>query len=176
MEIGPGGDVSVYDGPAVYTTEGATPFPRTAPGRQPAPPRATAGARVAIDHAASTAQLSPELVEAVAWQESRLQHGAVSRAGALGEMQLMPSTAVALGVDARDSRQNFDGGAAYLHLLMQRYDGDLQLALAAYDAGPGAVARFHGVPPFKETQAYVAAIMERLSREATALPPVGSGR
>jgi soluble lytic murein transglycosylase-like protein len=91
-------------------------------------------------------------------------------------MQLMPSTAAALGVDARDSRQNFDGGAAYLRLLMQRYDGDIQLALAAYDAGPGAVDRFHGVPPFKETRAYVAAIMERLSREATALPPEGSGR
>ena len=119
--------------------------------------------------AAAFASLSPDLVEAVAWRESRGRHGLTSRRGAVGEMQLMPGTARALRVDAADARQNYRGGAAYLGLLLKRYDGDLERALAAYNAGPGAVDRHHGVPPYRETQAYVAAVMDRLSRRAEAL-------
>ncbi len=175
LEIGESGEVKVYDGPAVFTADGATPVARAAPDPRPADhtPQAV---REAIDSAASAAALSPALIEAVAWQESRLRHGAVSRAGALGEMQLMPATALALRVDPLDSRQNITGGAAYLRWLIQRYDGDLQLALAAYDAGPKAVDRYRGVPPFKETRAYVAAVLARLGREAVVMGPESYGR
>jgi hypothetical protein len=175
LEIGEGGEVSVYNGPAVFTADGATPFARPAP-RPQATDKAPQGVREAIHQAATATALSPALIEAVAWQESRFRHGAVSRAGALGEMQLMPGTALALGVDPLDSRQNFGGGAAYLRWLIQRYDGDLELALAAYDAGPKAVDHYRGMPPFKETRAYVAAILARLGREAAAMSPEGYER
>ena len=80
----------------------------------------------------------------------------------------MPGTARTLGVDPRDSRQNYAGGATYLAQLLKRYNGDVILALAAYNAGPGAVDRYGGVPPYKETQAYVAAILDRMSHRAEA--------
>jgi len=92
--------------------------------------------------------------------------GVVSSAGAIGEMQLTPATARALGVNPYDTRQNLDGGAAYLRVLMQHYDGDLIRSLAAYNAGPQAVDRYGGVPPYKETQAYVADILALLSDQA----------
>jgi len=102
--------------------------------------------------------------------------GIVSPAGAIGEMQLMPATARALGVDPLDSRQNFNGGAVYLRSLMQHYNGDLIRSLAAYNAGPGAVDRYGGVPPYKETQAYVADIMARLSQQISIGATPQSGR
>jgi soluble lytic murein transglycosylase-like protein len=92
----------------------------------------------------------------------------VSRASAVGEMQLLPGTARQLGVDPRISRQNVAGGAAYVRALLRRYDGDLIKTLAAYNAGPEAVDRYRGVPPFKETKAYVAAVLDRLSQESLA--------
>jgi soluble lytic murein transglycosylase-like protein len=121
-----------------------------------------------IARAADRAALSPALIKAVAERESGFRPNAVSRAGAIGEMQLMPRTARALGVDPNDPDQNVKGGAVYLSSLMRRYDGDLIRALAAYNAGPGAVDRYGGVPPFAETKAYVAAILQRLSRDALA--------
>ncbi|MBE7219261.1 MAG: lytic transglycosylase domain-containing protein [Caulobacteraceae bacterium] len=156
--------MTTFDRPSVFSREGATPIvpPASQGGRAAAALSPLAAA------AADAAALSPELVEAVAWQESRGRHGLVSRRGALGEMQLMPGTARALGVDARDAGQNYRGGAAYLAQLMRRYDGDLTRALAAYNAGPGAVDRHGGAPPYKETQAYVAAVLDRLSRRAEA--------
>jgi soluble lytic murein transglycosylase-like protein len=167
LEIGEDGGVKVYDRPAVFTDEGSTPIVTAAP-RAPRPARSSAEDHRVIGDAAQAARLSPALVEAVAWQESRMNPGLVSSAGAIGEMQLMPATARALGVDPRDSRQNYGGGAAYLRLLMNRYDGDLIRTLAAYNAGPRAVDRYDGLPPFRETQAYVAAILDRLSRQAAA--------
>lgn len=78
-------------------------------------------------------------------------------------MQLTPETAASLQVNERDPRGNIEGGVAYLASLLQRFSGDLSLALAAYNAGPEAVVRYHGVPPFAETQAYVSAILARLN-------------
>jgi soluble lytic murein transglycosylase-like protein len=107
--------------------------------------------------------LSPALLEALVWQESRWRHDAVSPAGARGLAQLMPETARYLGVDPDDPFANLEGGARYLREQLDRFDGDLEKALAAYNAGPGRVERAGGVPAIRETKIYVAAIMGRLS-------------
>ncbi len=107
--------------------------------------------------------LSPALLEALVWQESRWRENAVSPAGARGLAQLMPGTARDLGVNPDDPFANLEGGARYLRQQLDRFDGDLELALAAYNAGPARVARSGRVPNIRETQNYVAAIMGRLS-------------
>ena len=107
--------------------------------------------------------LSPSLIEAMVWQESRWNPNAVSPVGARGLAQLMPGTARELGVDPRDPFANLEGGARYLRAQLDRFDGDLEKALAAYNAGPGRVERAGGIPRIRETQQYVAAIMGRLS-------------
>jgi soluble lytic murein transglycosylase-like protein len=117
----------------------------------------------ALRDAARAAQLSPDLVAAVAWRESNFRSDRISRAGAEGEMQLMPATARDVGVDPAKPDENLRGGAAYLRRLLNHYQGDLTRALAAYNAGPGVVDRYGGAPPYKETEAYVDAIMNRLS-------------
>jgi soluble lytic murein transglycosylase-like protein len=112
--------------------------------------------RHAADHA-----ISPALVRAVIQAESAWNVRAVSVKGAQGLMQLMPATATDLGVsDPFDPEQNIKGGVKYLRLLLDRYDGNFELALAAYNAGPGAVDRYgRKVPPYRETQAYVRKIV-----------------
>ena len=118
--------------------------------------------------ASSAHELSPALVRAVITVESGGDPSAISSAGAMGLMQLMPGTASTYGVaDAFEPSQNVDGGCAYLHDLLARYRGDLTLALAAYNAGPGAVDKYHGVPPYAETQSYVRNVTA-LYREASA--------
>jgi soluble lytic murein transglycosylase-like protein len=118
--------------------------------------------------ARATAQrygLDPDLVLAVVAVESNFESGAVSKKGAQGLMQLMPATAGDLGVqDALDPATNLDGGARYLQALLRLYRGDLRKALAAYNAGPGAVARHGGVPPYRETQEYVRKVMRQYRR------------
>ena len=91
-------------------------------------------------------------------QESGWNQGAVSPKGAVGLAQLMPGTAARLGVDATDPQQNLEGGARYLAMMYKRF-GSWRLALAAYNAGPGAVEQYGGIPPFAETKGYVAAIL-----------------
>ncbi|MEO0463541.1 MAG: lytic transglycosylase domain-containing protein [Pseudomonadota bacterium] len=110
--------------------------------------------------------LSPSLLEALVWQESRWRENAVSPAGARGLAQLMPATARYLGVNPDDPMQNLEGGARYLREQLDRFDGDLEKALAAYNAGPGRVIRANGVPNIRETKQYVAAIMGRLSNHS----------
>jgi soluble lytic murein transglycosylase-like protein len=113
----------------------------------------------AIQDAARAHGVDPRLVAAVVRRESAWNAEAVSNAGACGLMQLMPETARYLGVrDVFDPRENIYGGTRYLRTLLDTFHGDLDLTLAAYNAGPGAVARHKGVPPYRETQAYVAAV------------------
>lgn len=120
----------------------------------------------AIDTLSRAHRLDPALAEAVAWTESRLHTSAVSPRGAVGIMQLMPGTAAGLGVNPHDGRGNIAGGITLIAALLRRYDNDLVLALAAYNAGTAAVDRYHGVPPFRETRAYVAAVLDRLASRA----------
>jgi soluble lytic murein transglycosylase-like protein len=115
--------------------------------------------------AGRAAGVDPSLVAAVAKTESNFDPDARSRTGATGIMQLMPATAQALGVaDPYDATQNVRGGALYLRELLDRFGGDVRLAVAAYNAGPGAVARFGGIPPFAETRAYVARVLDAYRR------------
>ena len=112
-----------------------------------------------IQEAAALHGVDADLVKAVIQTESRFNPRAQSGAGARGLMQLMPRTAKAVGIeDPFDPRQNIFGGVKYLSQMMERYDGNTALALAAYNAGPGNVRRHRGVPPFRETRGYVSKI------------------
>jgi soluble lytic murein transglycosylase-like protein len=117
-----------------------------------------------LAEAAQDAGLPPTLVLSVAKVESSFLSAAKSPKGAIGLMQLMPATAAALGVVPEDPRANAFGGAQYLRQLLIRYRGEARLALAAYNAGPAAVDRFHEVPPIEETQIYVDRVLREYDR------------
>ncbi|MBU6318963.1 MAG: lytic transglycosylase domain-containing protein [Alphaproteobacteria bacterium] len=116
-----------------------------------------------LETAGREAELSTRLLEAVSYVESRFNPGARSPKGAIGLMQLMPGTAQDLGVDPADPVQNASGGAQYLRRMLELFDDNVELALAAYNAGPEAVIRHGGVPPFRETQEYVSQVMSYLA-------------
>lgn len=113
-----------------------------------------------IKEAAARYQVDPRLVAAVAQTESGGNQEAVSPAGAVGVMQLMPETAAGLGVNPYDKRQNIEGGAKYLRQMMDTFGGDVQKAVAAYNAGPQAVKECNGIPPYRETQDYVNKVLD----------------
>lgn len=161
IEIAPDGAVSLLSG----HVQGIAARPSLPPLRQERPAPAIVGriAPEAIEQEARAQGLSPDLLKAVAWQESRGRVDAVSPKGAIGPMQLMPGTARMMGVNPHDPVDNVRGGALYLRRQLDRF-GSVPLALAAYNAGPGAVLRHGGVPPFRETQRYVAAILQRLGQ------------
>ena len=118
-------------------------------------------------------ELPSGLLGAVASQESGLYPCAVSKAGATGLMQLMPATAAQFGVgNPFDPWQSLQGGGQFLKQLLQKYDGDLKLALGAYNAGPSRVDFYGGIPPFTETQSYVESVMSRMKQITASGSPV----
>lgn len=118
-----------------------------------------------LAHAGAAHDVDADLLASVVRAESGGQVRAVSRTGARGLMQLMPATANTLGVkDAFRPDENIAGGTAYLDALLTRYHDNVTLALAAYNAGPGAVDKYHGVPPYHETRAYVARVIREFNR------------
>jgi soluble lytic murein transglycosylase-like protein len=130
----------------------------------------TADLPTLLTHAGQQHNIDVALLASVIHSESDFNTRAVSRVGARGLMQLMPSTASQLGVqNAFAADQNIAGGTAYLDALLTRYHDDLALALAAYNAGPAAVDKYHGIPPYRETRAYVARVMREFKRRREAM-------
>jgi soluble lytic murein transglycosylase-like protein len=168
LDIAPDGAVTTLRGPAVFLDPTGAPqsILPDMPAFRPAAEPSRASLADQVRSAADRNGLSAKVVEAVAWRESRLNPRALSPKGAVGVMQLMPATARAMGVDPRDSAANLEGGAAYLAQMLRTFNGDLTLALAAYNAGPEAVRQHAGVPPFPETKAFIDAILNRLANSA----------
>jgi soluble lytic murein transglycosylase-like protein len=117
--------------------------------------------------AAAAANISPTLLAALVWQESRWNPQAVSPKGAMGLAQLMPATARYLGVNPADPVANLHGGARYLRQLLDQFDGNVEKALAAYNAGPGRVRSAGGIPAIAETRNYVTSIVRRIASSST---------
>ncbi len=148
--------------------EAPLPPPPPAPVATPAPPPAPA--QDPLEAAARKAGLPPEFLKSVARIESAFRQDAISPKGAIGVMQLMPATARELGVNPHDKEQNLEGGARLLRDLLLKYQNEpdqVRRALAAYNAGPGAVARYNGTPPYAETQNYVNKVLAEYHRLRT---------
>ena len=116
--------------------------------------------------------VDPRFIHAVIWQESRYDQTARSHAGAQGLMQLMPATAKRFGCeDPDDAESNIEAGTKYLGWLLKRFDGNVELALAGYNAGEGAVDKYNGIPPYNETRNYVKIISQRYGKTYLAVQP-----
>jgi len=143
------------------------PPPAPAPAAAPVP-KATATPQELVTQAAQHAGLPPAIVHSVARAESNYRQDAVSPKGAIGIMQLMPQTAAELNADPHDAAQNADAGARYLRDLLEKYENDphqVSKAVAAYNAGPEAVDKYHGVPPYPETVQYVNRVLKQYEKE-----------
>jgi soluble lytic murein transglycosylase-like protein len=177
-----GGTVRLYQTGGGYTEMDASlvtafekevelPAPPAAPAPVAPPPAIAAvkkNSRELVDAAAANNGLPPKFVHSVVAAESAYKVDALSPKGAIGLMQLMPGTAQTYGADPHDPAQNVEAGAAYLRELLIKYNGDANKALAAYNAGPGAVDKYQGVPPYAETRTYVERVLRKYN---TPTPP-----
>jgi soluble lytic murein transglycosylase-like protein len=165
---------------AGFETDGEAPKPKSsiAPSESTAPLKITPtvpSPEEIVTAAAVRNGLPPEFVHSVVSAESAYRTNAVSRKGAIGLMQLMPATASEYGADPTDPRQNVEAGTRYLRDLLLKYqnsDRQVSRALAAYNAGPGAVDRHHGVPPYRETLAYVGRVLRKYEKQAASAKAV----
>ena len=179
MDIASDGTVSVRQGAGAATWEVVSPASDKVVDQNGAPivpawaytdaspPPVPAQYAAALTQAAAAANVSPRLLSALVWQESRWNQAAISPKGAIGLAQLMPATARDLGVNPADPAANLNGGARYLRQLLDQFDGDVERALAAYNAGPGRVRSSGGVPAIAETRNYVASIVRHISTLST---------
>lgn len=155
---------------ALALNTGTTAAPAAAPDGSAAPTTAPVPPEqidALVSQNASTWQVDPSLVKAIIANESGFNANATSKVGAQGLMQLMPATAQSVGVrDSYDPAQNVAGGTRYLKGLLDRFNGDVRLAVAAYNAGPGAVEKYGDVPPYPETQNYVQRVLQSHERYA----------
>lgn len=134
----------------------------------------TANVEELIEAFSNQYNVDSDFIKAIIKQESGFNTNATSKKGAMGLMQLMPSTAESMGVtDAYDPSQNIEGGVKYLRGLLDKFDNNKELALAAYNAGPTAVKKYGGIPPYKETQNYVDAIMSAYAQMKSIENPQG---
>jgi soluble lytic murein transglycosylase-like protein len=175
LEIAPDGTVFRRDGAGAATWEVADPAAATPVEEANVPElpgeavttvgRAEVPARYAamVEHAAGLAGISPAILSALVWKESRWNPSALSPKGAVGLTQLMPGTARELGVNPNDPFQNLIGGARYFRQVLESFDYDVEKALAAYNAGPNRVRKANGVPRIAETQLYVTSVINRAS-------------
>jgi soluble lytic murein transglycosylase-like protein len=153
-----------------YVPEAPAPPAVSAPAAPatPSPAVKPVGVAELVDNAARKYGLPPAFVRAVVAVESGYQANAVSPKGAIGLMQLMPATARELGADPKIVEQNVDAGTRYLRDLLLKYDNHAYHALAAYNAGPGAVDKYHGVPPYRETQNYILNVLRKWKPQPSA--------
>lgn len=167
LEVGSGGAAWIAGGPAAQSVVRSAALPIGEAASAPITLVDEAAGpdrwRGRVAQLAAKYDISPILLEALVWQESRWRPGAVSSAGARGLAQLMPGTARQMGVNPNDPHANLEGGARYLRMQLDAFGGDLEKALAAYNAGPGRVQAAGGIPRIRETQNYVASIMARLT-------------
>jgi len=169
----PGGASTVMDASAVVRFEAedyVAPAPAPAAPTAAAVPKAPVDPRALVTAAAHKTAIPEKLLHSLVAAESGYHANAVSPKGAIGLMQLMPATANAYGADAKDPVQNVEAGTAYLRDLLLKYNGDVNAALAAYNAGPGAVDKYHGVPPYAETQSYVGRVIRNYQNTPQATP------
>jgi soluble lytic murein transglycosylase-like protein len=164
------GDAPAFQAALSTALGGGTPNAAFSPLAQASPaPVAPAQIDALVGQNSATWQVDPSLVKAIIANESGFDANATSKVGAQGLMQLMPSTAQAVGVhDSYDPAQNVAGGTRYLKGLLDRFNGDVRLAVAAYNAGPGAVEKYGDVPPYAETQNYVQNVLGSYAKYRTA--------
>jgi soluble lytic murein transglycosylase-like protein len=160
IDIDVNGEAIIYSEPTVFVNDGGHVVPERALDSVYSSSRQLSSLTASVSSVERAYGLPPGLVDAVIYQESRGRMDAISSKGALGLMQLMPATAAQLGVNPYNADDNIRGGALYLRQQIDRF-GTIPLALAAYNAGPGAVLRYGGIPPFRETQNYVTTILSR---------------
>lgn len=154
--------------PEEYVAPPPAPVQQTAAGPEASTLVKQRTTRELVEQAAIKAGLPPAIVHSVAKAESGYRQDAVSRKGAIGLMQLMPGTAAELSADPNNPQENAEAGARYLRDLLLKYDGDVPKALAAYNAGPGAVDKYKGVPPYAETRSYVNRVIREYKKQSGA--------